>query len=474
MNGEQTTHEQFAQMLDGIYTDLDRLIVRSLQAMHRALRCRRLEFFLYESESRMLLQKKILQDGMILEGEDDIPAAENPYLKPLLSRRKDQLVMRWPRPEIWAALGSEKELLGLVWAAQKSAPFTPGELEQFQRICRPVANALMKHHLFQKSQKQNAALNTFADITNVLVSNRYRGEMLKAVLKAILANFRFDLIKIYLVEDDGRRLTGMVSGDFRGRVRALKRETYAMKPGTNRLVNLALSRRGPFVEPYRDIGLNICLRGKGKTVGIMTVNNFFSQRRISNEERKMLVSVSGQIAMSVLGARLFEEVERLSMTDGMTGLYVVRYFKERFAVEMNRAKRFNFPLSLIIIDLDKFKAINDTYGHQAGDQVLIRISRIISANVRRYDVAARYGGDEFVVLLPQTTSNTSDAIARRIWQQIRELRVDVGPMQTIGVSASMGVATFPQDGGDLAGLLKHADKALYKSKRAGRDRITHA
>jgi diguanylate cyclase (GGDEF)-like protein/putative nucleotidyltransferase with HDIG domain len=162
-----------------------------------------------------------------------------------------------------------------------------------------------------------------------------------------------------------------------------------------------------------------------------------------------------------------QRLAALASTDGLTGLKNHRTFQERLAEEMTRSQRYSIPLSLLLLDVDRFKQYNDSFGHPAGDAVLQRVARILQANARSMDVVARYGGEEFAVLLPETERDGAKAVAERMRAAIEQ-----GPWKERTVTASLGVAHMSSDVDDAAMLLARADEALYRSKQAGRNRVT--
>ncbi|MCY1080444.1 GGDEF domain-containing response regulator [Archangium lansingense] len=163
-------------------------------------------------------------------------------------------------------------------------------------------------------------------------------------------------------------------------------------------------------------------------------------------------------------------LERLSVTDGLTGVHNHRYFQERLREEFRRAQRYDDTLSLILIDLDHFKAFNDTHGHQVGDIVLRDVAASLQRSVRETDLLARYGGEEFAILLPRTPLAGALTVAERVWRELGVLLT--GPERTLRVTASLGVSTFPHHAVNSAEQLVHsADQALYRAKDEGRNRI---
>jgi len=154
----------------------------------------------------------------------------------------------------------------------------------------------------------------------------------------------------------------------------------------------------------------------------------------------------------------------------LTGIYVRRHFLERYAEDFARSKRHNLKLSVLMIDLDHFKQCNDAYGHLVGDIVLKEIAKIMKDFVRQVDLIGRYGGEEFVLALPDTDRNSAIAVAERIRQEVERHKFKAYD-ETIAMTISAGVATYPDNGDDVQVLIDKADQALYRAKEEGRNRV---
>ncbi|MFL5299450.1 MAG: diguanylate cyclase [Anaeromyxobacteraceae bacterium] len=169
------------------------------------------------------------------------------------------------------------------------------------------------------------------------------------------------------------------------------------------------------------------------------------------------------------------QLERLSATDGLTGLYNHRHFEERLAEEFRRSQRYSDPVSLMMLDLDHFKEVNDRFGHPFGDRVLRETAELIRTSIRDPDICARYGGEEFAIILPKTHLQGALTVAERMFKALRGKRYAVeraGEPSTLAVTASVGIATFPsKDVSSPELLVKLADEALYRAKRDGRNTI---
>ncbi len=189
-----------------------------------------------------------------------------------------------------------------------------------------------------------------------------------------------------------------------------------------------------------------------------------SEARIPSSTVDALAQAAMHTALALRNARLLDEIERLATRDSLTGLANRRLFDESLHREMARSQRLATPLSLLVLDVDHFKQVNDTYGHQIGDAVLREVANALVTNTKNFDVAARYGGDEFVVLLPGCSRYDAVGVAQRVRSGIAA-HVGEAP-----VTISVGIATTPDNAADAERLIAAADAALYEAKRTGRDR----
>jgi diguanylate cyclase (GGDEF)-like protein len=180
------------------------------------------------------------------------------------------------------------------------------------------------------------------------------------------------------------------------------------------------------------------------------------------------------VGLSVSNLRLREALRNQSIRDPLSGLFNRRYLEETLEREIRRAVRAEQSLGILMLDLDHFKRFNDTYGHEAGDSVLRETAAFLTRSVRAEDVVCRFGGEEFVVILPLANLQSTQARAERICSKLRDLTV-LHQGQSLGrITASFGVAALPDHGTDRGALLEAADAALYRAKREGRDRVVTA
>jgi diguanylate cyclase (GGDEF)-like protein len=208
------------------------------------------------------------------------------------------------------------------------------------------------------------------------------------------------------------------------------------------------------------------LVAKDQSIGLVEL---FSKTpvRWTDQRLQLARTMANEAAMALENARLYEDARNLADRDPLTGFYNHRFLHERLGEEVVRAQRARRPLSVLMLDLDDFKLVNDTFGHLFGDRVLTWTAELIRSTLRGSDIPARYGGDEFAIILPETDHEEARRAAERILEAFRE-RAFVGEQRgPVPISASIGVASYPQHGRTPTELIAAADRALYTVKRDG-------
>jgi diguanylate cyclase (GGDEF)-like protein len=211
-----------------------------------------------------------------------------------------------------------------------------------------------------------------------------------------------------------------------------------------------------------------------RVLGVISVAR--NGRPFTPGEKDLFNYLANQAAVSIENVDLHETVQRQAVTDELTGLFNHRRFQEVMAIEVERARRFGMPMSLIMLDIDNFKRVNDTYGHMQGDLVLREVARVLRESSREIDEPARYGGEEMAVALPQTDLEGAFQFAERVRQRIEGLELPIlDGGGTLRVTASFGAASTPGTAdSDKDALVAAADAALYRAKRSGKNRTVKA
>lgn len=214
--------------------------------------------------------------------------------------------------------------------------------------------------------------------------------------------------------------------------------------------------------------LCVPLIAKGEVIGVINITNKKHDKLFNQKDLEFITSLANQAAIAIDNAKLYE----LATKDGMTKLYIYRHFYTLLENEIRRCSRYKRNMSLIMMDIDNFKNINDTYGHLTGDLILKHLASTLQDTVRKIDIPARYGGEEFVVILPETDKKDACIIAERIRKNVSQIEVKIDDTRTLSPTVSIGVAQYTTDGQEAKDLINAADTALYHSKHNGKNMVS--
>ena len=250
-------------------------------------------------------------------------------------------------------------------------------------------------------------------------------------------------------------------------------ECWALKRGSIHHSATALDLNcAHYAQKLRDDAEHLCLPlvSQGEVIGLLHVTGP-SYIHPTFPHRNLLDRTAEQIALAVSNVALRETLKLQSIVDPLTGMFNRRYMDETLKRELMRAERKKSPLALIVLDLDHFKNINDTYGHDAGDYVLTSVARQMIENIRDSDLACRFGGEEIILIMPECDQATAIQRAEKIRASIMSLDLRYAGNAVGLITASFGVAQFPEHGRDASSLIHAADQAMYRAKKAGRNRV---
>ncbi len=458
----------------------DEMLARGLRLIGDRVKADRISVFLLAPRSRELSLQVTLHAGLLLEMVEEIHLTEGGALWKLLHGRKKLQSYSSPHALLYVPLrwssGTDEAALGVLRFERVGSrqAFTPSQREFARMLAAELAQNLYRARVGQARQRQLKRLEALTDLAAVFASSLRVEDGLKLILQGIVQHFDLDRARLFLVDREKKNLRGELSVDVRGAAKALREETVALNDESHRFARIL---RGdapdPMMKHYEERVVHVPLAVQGQKIGLLVVDNLVSQETVAGEDIGLLRSFAGQIALAVDNARLFEEVQALSLYDSLTGLPVRRYFNQRFQEELYRVERSREFLSIAMIDIDFFKSINDSYGHQVGDEALKEIGVVINKRLRKIDFPARFGGDEVLILLPQTDGNDAAMIMGRLLNDIREIRIPV-PFARDGevrFTASIGISTYPEDGRTGEALIARADEALYWVKSKGRDAV---
>jgi diguanylate cyclase (GGDEF)-like protein len=457
-----------------VLNELHDVFDRAFQHLHRRVRFDLGAVFLFDHDRQVFRSVKVMSAGEVLEGEEEMPLPARSPLWRLFRGQTDFLVLGPPDNAAFVPLEAFDNLLGMLrldrW--REGPAFTEREKESIRRLADSLALAVWRVNLAVQDRVRDTQLRTFNEVSVLIHQSLRLKKLLEDVARRIVKNLGFDRVKIFLVDPKKKILRGELGFAIAEGLMDISEEVYPLKAGGNPLVDaLTGNPRNPMLASFRQPIRYIPLRARSEVMGVFMVDNLLSQQEITADEIQLLENLAGQMGLAVKNAELYEGVEELSITDELTRLYLPRYFKERLEQECQRAARTNAPFALGMLDVDRFKGINDTYGHLVGDRVLQELAKQLRSVTRQIDVVGRYGGDEFCLLLPNTNAEQALQFAQRLRQKVAEIQFPLPHDTPLTITVSVGVAVYPQHGSQAEELIRLADAALYSAKSGGRNDV---
>jgi diguanylate cyclase (GGDEF)-like protein len=478
------------------YTTVKKLMQKSLEKILQVLKCEYAAFLIGEADQRSdrgFFQKS---STSTTEAMDE---ATHRQLKKFLSEPRMFELVPEPHPALVQAglrnfllfpMVITSEIAGVFLLANFPAEFGKREVRLMKVICSQLDNAVIFARFQEEHQRTRDDLTQRGREISVLYEMSlnlglgYDFETLaEKVLEGAMSLAGVDRSSVMLFDPVLNELvTNVVVGE-KQKIRLVK-----LKPGKG-IAGMAFLSGKPILAPagcedprfvpfdFSGIKvkkiqslLSIPMISGEKTLGVLNFVVLSKKRRLSQQDVETL-TVAGNLVTLALQRQQFYQ---MSIKDELTGLYSFRYFKERLREEVTRARRYKMAGSLVIFDLDHFKAVNDTYGHPFGNVVLKAVAEILKGSVRQdVDLPARFGGEEMALILPHTNIEGAGILSERIRQRVESLPLEFEG-KPVQVTISGGVSGFSQPEDTAENVLERADVALYKAKEAGRNRIITA
>ena len=384
--------------------------------------------------------------------------------------------------EMFLPLINRGELVAIlaIGNKQNNKLYTVEDIDLMKSVAARVASGLEQQYFHERILEQDEELTLVNRLTAIITSNMNIQDIFESFVKELKIVISVNYAAIALIEE-GQLYNVALSGEIPSVRQAGERiplegtTTEWVSKVRKTLYEADLTEQRMFwtAEHYIKEGIrslvHLPLIAKDKGIGSLIIASY-QPDAYSKAEIRLLEHLASQIATPVKNSQLYLKAEQGSRTDELTGLFNRRYFEEQLEDDLARCSRYGGMFSLFMLDLDNFKAYNDIYGHPSGDKLLNQIGRIIRNSIRSADKAFRYGGDEFIVVLPETKDEDACVVAERT----RERIVAVMEAKQAGVTCSIGLASYPSDGVLLDELVTAADTALYHAKETGGNRIYRA
>ena len=349
-----------------------------------------------------------------------------------------------------------------------------------------VAIALENSRLYEDAVRSSSRFETLYRLSQIISANIRSEEIYPAIYKATTELMDTEFFSISLVNEKEGLIEDVYMIDRDTPAELTKRPITqglfgkVIEDGNSRLFNtfdesMVAATGAVLIGDMTDDEISqsvmvVPLRIGQKLIGVLSAQSY-QPYAYTDTDLELLELLAANVAIAIENARLFSEVQELAITDPLTSLYNRRKFIELADQEFNRSKRYNRSLSVIMLDIDRFKVVNDTYGHSIGDQVLVQLADICSKGIRQVDFIARYGGEEFMILLPEAQSDDAMVIAERLRKDTENTPITTSVGQ-LSITISLGVAGLDESCASLEQLLDRADFAQYASKDAGRNRAS--
>jgi len=486
--------EKFAILYDASQAvlssfDLDEMLQRLLAIVHDRFQIKNGAVFLLDDETQELKLRSSFGRFRDRQGPQGIPldkglpgaavrlrrpvnagdVSQDPrYVRTFAGTRSQLAIPLIVRENVVGVLDFQSEQLNF---------FSDEATDLLTLFSTQVSVAIEGARLYSLERLRAVQLETINTLSKQTASVLDLKELLTKVCPLVVESFSVDHVAILLNEGDllvvraqhGKLTPLFTEGKHLPHGNGLC--ARALKTGKTVVENDVGKVHG-YIAGYAEAVSEMCLPliARGQPLGVLALESA-TPGAFRSVDVRALESVADICAIAIQNARYFEQTRHMAFVDGLTGVYNRRYFEQRILEELERAARYAGGLAVLMLDIDHFKRINDEFGHLLGDEVLRQLSTILTQQLRKVDVVCRYGGEEFSILVPQTTGDHAVGVAEKLRKVIEDWNFPGVPSP---VTVSIGVADFPENGATRDELVKAADGALYAAKQAGRNRVLTA
>lgn len=367
------------------------------------------------------------------------------------------------------------EIYGILFVANR-IEFYQQELQVMDTLATQAVYLIKGDKLFERMQRNVAELSTLQMISTTINSTLDLDQVLELAIDVIVGTMGVSSCAVLLFDESTEELSLEASRNWPDKLD--KKEIFNMKGSIfDEIIEAqktivfnevpdSVKDKLNFSEMESVIAVPLKLREE--VIGIITAINTVISHNFNNDDERFLTTLANQVAVAIENARIYNQMEERAIKDGLTQLYNHSYFQRTLSEEIARAERFQNVLSVLLLDIDDFKDVNDAYGHPVGDRVLKKLSNVLKEITREIDIVARYGGEEFAIILPETGLKGAKLLGNRLNEKVREMVIKEDGLE-IKITVSIGAAAY-SEGLAQEDLINNADRALYRAKAKGKDK----
>ena len=369
----------------------------------------------------------------------------------------------------------DDELEGvLIFLHRTENYFSKEDFVPVETITTQAPLLIKKAKIFQKMERNVAGLSILQRTSSTINSTLKLEEVFNLTVDVIMGTMGVSMAGLFLLNEDKNNLnlvasTGLPQSEAQEKlINKAKELCWVVIEKEEAIIEDEIPNEHNELNLFNmKSGMLIPLKIRDKVIGALAAGQVDFKRKFKEADTRFVTTLSNQIAIAIENARMYNQMEELATKDGLTKLYNHSHFQKILSKEIEKARRYDRNLSLLMMDIDNFKDFNDIYGHQVGDEVLKKLAKLLKKEAREADTVARYGGEEFAVILPETDINGAVKIGQRINKAIRNMVVDYEDLE-LTFTISIGASSYHKDK-SKKDLINDADDALYQAKHGGKD-----
>ena len=417
-----------------------------------------------------------LSDSILEQAVNDITVIDNLQQKQMKKDPTQDLFIEEGFKSLLAApISVDEELEAILIFLHKSENyFSEKDFLPVQTITTQAPLVIKKAKIFQKMERNVAGLSILQRTSSTINSTLKLKEVFNLTVDVIMGTMGVSMSGLFLLDESKENLdlvasTGVPNTDAQEKlINKTKELCWRVIESKEAIIEDEIPKEHNELNFFNmKSGMLIPLIIRGKVIGAVAAGQAGFKRNFTEADTRFITTLANQIAIAIENARMYNQMEELATKDGLTKLYNHSHFQEILHKEIEKAKRYERDLSLLMMDIDNFKDFNDTYGHQVGDEVLKKLEKKKKKEVRESDTVARYGGEEFAVILPETEIAGAVEIGQRLNKAIRNMVIEYEDLE-LKVTVSIGASSYNIDKSQKD-LINDSDDALYQAKDKGKD-----